>query len=343
MKAYARLTLRLCISALVGCFAFSWKPAAAQTLKAVKERGTLTCGVGLGVAGFSLETAAGWTGFDVDFCRALAVAVLGDADKVRYVRLNTEDRFPALQSGKIDVLSRNSTWTMSREVELKLVFPATTYFDGQGFLVHRARNVTSALELGGAKVCVKVNTTTETNLDEFFRANDMSLEHVGFLDSNEATKAYDADRCEVLTSDVSQLYADRLTLKAPDEHVILPDIISKEPLGPVVRQGDDQWFNIVKWTAFALVNAEELGITSNSIDEALRSEKPDVKRFLGLEGNIGEHAGLTRDWAARVIRSVGNYAEIFDRNVGDGSNLGIPRGLNELWNNGGILYAPPIR
>jgi general L-amino acid transport system substrate-binding protein len=299
--------------------------------------------VGLGVAGFSLETVAGWTGFDVDFCRALAVAVLGDPDKVRYVRLDTEDRFPALQSGKIDVLSRNSTWTMSREVEFKLVFPATTNFDGQGFLVRRARNATSALELGGARVCVKVNTTTETNLEEFFRANDMSLEHVGFLDSNEATRAYDAGRCEVLTSDVSQLYADRLTLKAPDEHIILPDIISKEPLGPAVRQGDDQWANIVKWTAFALVNAEELGITSRSIDHALSSTKPDVKRFLGLEGNIGERAGLTRDWAARIIRSVGNYAEIFDRNVGDGSSLGIPRGLNELWNNGGILYAPPIR
>jgi general L-amino acid transport system substrate-binding protein len=343
MKAYARLTLQLCLSTLAGYVALSWEPAAAQTLKAVKEHGTLTCGVGLGVAGFSLETAAGWTGFDVDFCRALAVAVLGDPDKVQYVRLNTEDRFAALQSGKIDVLSRNSTWTMSREVELKLVFPATTYFDGQGFLVHRARNATSALDLGGARVCVKINTTTETNLDEFFRANDMSLEHVGFLDSNEAAKAYDAGRCEVLTSDVSQLYADRLTLKAPDEHVILPEIISKEPLGPVVRQGDDQWSTIVKWTAFALVNAEELGITSKSIDKALRSEKPDVKRFLGLEGNIGEHAGLTRDWAVRIIRSVGNYAEIFDRNVGDGSNLGIPRGLNELWNNGGILYAPPIR
>jgi general L-amino acid transport system substrate-binding protein len=224
-----------------------------------------------------------------------------------------------------------------------LVFPATIYFDGQGFLVRRARNASSALELGGAKVCVQINTTTETNLDEFFRANDMSLEQVGFLDSNEAAKAYDGGRCEVLTSDVSQLYADRLTLNAPDEHIILPDIISKEPLGPAVRQGDDQWSNIVKWTVFALVNAEELGITSKSIEHALRSEKPDVKRFLGLEGNVGEHAGLTRDWAARIIRNVGNYAEIFDRNVGDGSKLGIPRGLNELWSNGGILYAPPIR
>jgi general L-amino acid transport system substrate-binding protein len=343
MKTFARLMLRIGLSALVGCFVLRWEPVAAQTLKAVKERGTLTCGVGLGVAGFSLETAAGWTGFDVDFCRAVAVAVLGDPDKVRYVRLNTEDRFAALQSGKIDVLSRNSTWTMSREVELNLVFPATTFFDGQGFLVRRARNATSALELGGAKVCVKINTTTETNLDDFFRANDMSLELVGFLDSNEAAKAYDAGRCDVLTSDVSQLYADRLTLKAPDEHIILPDIISKEPLGPVVRQGDDQWSNIVKWTAFALVNAEELGISSKSIDQAIRSEKPDVKRFLGLEGNIGEHAGLTRDWAALIIRKVGNYAEVFDRNVGDGSNLSIPRGLNELWKNGGILYAPPIR
>jgi len=343
MKPCARLTLQFRTLALAGCLAFSVGQAAAQTLKAVKERGTLVCGVSEGIAGFSIETAAGWTGFDVDFCRALAVAVLGDPGKVRFVPLNTEDRFAVLQSGKIDVLSRNATWTMSREVELKLVFPAATYFDGQGFLVHRVRNTTSALELDGAKVCVQANTTTDANLDDFSRANDIFLEHIRFSDVSEALMAYDAGRCDVLTSDVSQLYAYRLALKVPDEHVILPEIISKEPLGPVVRQGDEQWSDIVKWTVFALVDAEELGISSKSIDRAMQSEKSDVKRFLGLEGNIGEHAGLTRDWAARIIRNVGNYAEIFGRNVGDGSKLGIPRGLNELWNNGGILYAPPIR
>jgi len=343
MKIFLRSPLRLCAVAATTLIALSAVPAAAQTLAAVKERGVLVCGVSEGILGFSIETATGWTGFDVDFCRALAAAVLDDPGKVRYVPFNAESRFAALQSGNIDVLSRNSSWTMSREVELKLVFPATTYFDGQGFIVRKARNVTSALELDGAKVCVQGNTTTELNLADYFRANDMKLEGITFSEPGEAIRAYDAGRCDAFTSDVSQLYAVRLALAAPDEHVILPDVISKEPLGPVVRQGDEQWSNIVKWTVFALVNAEELGVTSRSVDQALRSEKPDVKRLVGTEGNLGEQAGLTRDWAARIIRGVGNYAEIFERNVGDGSKLGIPRGLNQLWTDGGIVYAPPIR
>jgi general L-amino acid transport system substrate-binding protein len=343
MKIFLRSPLRLCAVAATSLIALSAVPAAAQTLAAVKERGVLVCGVSEGILGFSIETATGWTGFDVDFCRALAAAVLDDPGKVRYVPFNAESRFAALQSGNIDVLSRNSSWTMSREVELKLVFPATTYFDGQGFIVRKARNVTSALELDGAKVCVQGNTTTELNLADYFHANDMKLEGITFSEPGEAIRAYDAGRCDAFTSDVSQLYAVRLALAAPDDHVILPDVISKEPLGPVVRQGDEQWSNIVKWTVFALVNAEELGVTSRSVDLALRSEKPDVKRLVGTEGNLGEQAGLTRDWAARIIRGVGNYAEIFERNVGDGSKLGIPRGLNQLWTDGGIVYAPPIR
>jgi len=343
MDILSRSPLGFGAFAAAALIALSAEPAAAQTLAAIKARDALLCGVSEGIVGFSIETTAGWSGFDVDFCRALAAAVLGDATKVRYVPLNAETRFAALKSGKIDVLSRNSTWTMSREVELKLLFPATTYYDGQGFIVRKARNTTSALELGGANVCVQSNTTTELNLVDFFRANDMMLHRITFSEPGEAIKAYDAGRCDAFTSDVSQLYAVRLALAAPEDHGILPDVISKEPLGPVVRQGDEQWFNIVKWTVFALVNGEELGVTSGSIDEALRSERPDVRRFVGTDGNFGEQTGLTRDWAARIIRSVGNYAEIFARNVGDGSRLGIPRGLNELWSDGGILYAPPIR
>jgi general L-amino acid transport system substrate-binding protein len=316
---------------------------AAETLAAMKQRGALACGVSEGIYGFSIETPTGWAGFDVDLCRALAAAVFNDPAKVRYVPLNAAARFASLQSGAIDVLSRNSTWTMSREIELKLVFPVVTYYDGQGFLVRRTRNATSVLELDNVKVCVQGETTTDLNLGDFFRTNNLKFERVAFAAAADAVKAYDAGRCDVFTSDVSQLYAERLTLTVPDDHVILPDIISKEPLGPAVRQGDEQWANIVKWTAFALINAEELGVSSKSIDQAVRSNKPDVRRLTGTEGSFGEHAGLTKDWAVRIIRSVGNYGEIFERNVGVQSKLGIPRGLNQLWTNGGIVYAPPIR
>jgi general L-amino acid transport system substrate-binding protein len=322
---------------------FSAAAGSAQTLAAMKQRGALVCGVSEGILGFSFQTPTGWAGFDVDLCRALAAAVFDDPAKVRYVPLNAAARFAALQSGQIDVLSRNSTWTMSRETELKLVFPAVTYYDGQGFLVRRARNATSALELDNIKVCVQGGTTTELNLEDFARANNLKLERVSFVSVAEAIKAYDAGRCEAFTSDVSELYAERLALAAPDDHLILPDVISKEPLGPAVRQGDEQWANIVKWTAFALINAEELGVSSKSIDQALRSNKPEIKRLTGAEGNFGEQAGLTKDWVVRIIRNVGNYGEIFERNVGIESRLGIPRGLNHLWMDGGIVYAPPIR
>jgi general L-amino acid transport system substrate-binding protein len=335
----AVLTGLFCIAA-----ASTPSPAAAQTLKAVKDRGAVNCGVSEGLYGFSARDDKGtWNGFDVDLCRAIAAAIFNDASKVRYTGLDASSRFKALQSGGIDVLSRNTTWTMSREIELGLNFAATNYYDGQGFLVPKALKKDSALDLDGAKVCVQTGTTTELNLVDHFRVNKMKYEVIGSQTADAAIKGYDSGRCNVFTADVSQLFAIRLLLSKPDDHVILPDVISKEPLGPVVRQGDPQWFNVVKWVHFAMVNAEELGVTSKNIDEAMKSEKPDVKRLVGNEGRYGEQLGLTKDWAARIVRHVGNYGEVFERNVGVGSRLGIPRGINQLWSVGGIQYAPPIR
>jgi general L-amino acid transport system substrate-binding protein len=317
---------------------------AQQTLKAVKDRGTLNCGVSEGLYGFSSRDDKGaWSGFDVDFCRALAATIFNDASKVNYVPLDASARFRALQQGNIDVLSRNSTWTMSREAELGLVFAGITYYDGQGFLVARSLNKDSALDLDGTKVCVQTGTTTELNLADHFRTNKMKYEVVSAQSVDEAVKGYDSGRCNVFTADVSSLYAIRLRLAKPDDHVILPDVISKEPLGPAVKQGDPQWLNIVKWTHFAMINAEELGVNSQNIADALKSEKPDVKRLVGNDGAYGEQVGLTKDWAVRIVRLVGNYSEVFERNVGVGSKLGVPRGINQLWNVGGIQYAPPIR
>ena len=313
-------------------------------LKAVKDRGALNCGVSEGLYGFSARDDKGnWSGFDVDLCRAIAAAIFNDAGKVNYTPLDASRRFEALQSGSIDVLSRNTTWTMSREIELGLSFAATNYYDGQGFLVRRAMNKDTALELDGTKVCVQTGTTTELNLADHFRTNKMKYDVIGSATAEAAIKGYDSGQCNVLTADVSQLFAIRLLLSKPDDHIILPDVISKEPLGPAVRQGDTQWFNIVKWVHFAMINAEELGVTSKNIDEAMKSEKPDVKRLVGTEGNYGEQIGLTKDWAARVVRLVGNYGEVFERTVGVDSPLGIPRGINQLWSTGGIQYAPPIR
>jgi general L-amino acid transport system substrate-binding protein len=318
--------------------------ATAQTLNTVKERGSLVCGVSQGLYGFSAPDHKGnWSGFDVDLCRAIAATIFNDAGKVKYVPLSAGERFAALKSGAIDVLSRNTTWTMSRETALGLSFVAVTYYDGQGFLVRASLNVESALELGDKTVCTQTGTTTELNLGEFFHSNHMKHQLVALPTADETLKAYESGRCEVVTSDVSQLYAERLTLAKIGDHIILPDIISKEPLGPMVRQGDDQWFNLVKWTHFAMVNAEELGVSSATIGEALQSEKPAVKRLVGTERDFGEQIGLTKDWAARIIKLVGNYDEVFERNVGTGSRLGIPRGINNLWSNGGIQYAPPIR
>jgi general L-amino acid transport system substrate-binding protein len=319
-------------------------PAAGQTLKLVKDRGTLVCGVSHGLMGFShVDDKGNWSGFDVDLCRALAAAIFDDPGKVKFTPLDAMRRFDALRASEIDVLSRNSTWTMSREAALGLLFAAVTYFDGQGFLVPKSMKADSALELNGAKVCVQTGTTTELNLSDYFKANNIKYELASFETFDDTVKAYDSDRCSVFTSDISQLHAVRIKLRDPDNQVILPEIISKEPLGPAVRQGDDQWFNIVKWTHYAMINAEELGVSSKNIDQAMKSDKPDMKRLLGTEGNFGEQVGLTNDWAARIIKHVGNYGEVFERNVGVSSPLGIPRGINQLWNNGGILYGPPIR
>ena len=324
----------------VGAAAF----ASAQTLKEVKARGALICGVNEGLPGFSaVDERGAWSGFDVDFCRAVAAAIFGDPNKVRLVPLTADARFQSLKDGKIDLLSRNSTWTMGRETEFGLTFVGVTYYDGQGFLVPRAIRINSALELDGAKVCVQSGTTTIDNLADYFSSNHMNLQAVVSSSTDESVKNYEAGLCSVLTSDLSQLYALRLRLAKPHDHVILPDVISKEPLGPVVRDNDLQWIEIVRWIYFAMVNGEELGVSSKTIGQALQSQKPEVMRLVGTTGNFGEEIGLTNDWAANIIRAVGNYGEVFDRNLGAKSPLAIPRGLNQLWTAGGIQYAPPIR
>ncbi len=330
---------------MASMFLGSLVPASAQTtLKTIKERGVLSCGVSQGLPGFSAPDDTGkWSGLDVDFCRALAAVILNDPLKVKFVPLSAKDRFTALQSGEIDVLSRNTTWSLSRDTSLGLNFTAVMYYDGQGFLVRKSLKVNSALELNGASVCVQTGTTNEQNLADYFRANNMKYEVVAFATADETIKAYESGRCDVFTSDVSQLYAERLKLTVPDDHAVLPEIISKEPLGPVVRHGDDQWFDIVKWTLFAMINAEELNVTQKNVGEMLKSNKPEIARLLGTDGNLGEQLGLTKDWVVRIVKAVGNYGESFDRNVGAGSKLRISRGLNKLWNQGGIQYAPPIR
>jgi len=318
--------------------------ASSPTLDQVRTRGSLICGVNEGLPGFSFVDRRGvWTGFDVDFCRAIAAAIFGDPGKLKLVPLSADARFQALRDGKIDVLSRNSTWTMGREAEFGLTFVGVTYYDGQGFMVPRAMRINSALELDGAKVCVQSGTTTIDNLADFFTSNGMTLQEVVSTSSEQSVSDYDAGRCSVLTSDLSQLYALRLRLSNPGNHLILPDVISKEPLGPVVRDNDLQWISVVKWIYFAMIDAEELGVGSKTIDQALKSRKPEVMRLVGTSGDFGERIGLNNAWAANIIRFVGNYGEVFDRNLGSKTQLAIPRGLNELWNAGGIQYAPPIR
>jgi general L-amino acid transport system substrate-binding protein len=316
----------------------------AQTLKRVMDRGALICGVTQGLPGFSLPDDKGnWTGFDVDFCRAMAAAIFNDASKVKFSPLSAKDRFTALQSGEIDVLARVTSWTLSRDTALGLNFAAVTYYDGQGFLIRKSLKVNSALELNGASICTQTGTTSELNLSDFFRTHKIKYELVAFATADEVVKAYDTGRCDVFSTDLSQLYAERLKLTNPNDHVILPEIISKEPLAPVVRQGDDQWLDLARWTHFAMLNAEELGVGTKNIAEAMKSDRPDVMRLVGTEGNFGEQLGLPKRWAEQIIRLVGNYGEVFERNLGSGSRLGIPRGVNNLWNKGGIQYAPPIR
>lgn len=323
---------------------FAATAADAALLDQVKQKGFVQCGVTQGLPGFSSPDDKGtWTGLDVDFCRAMAAAIFDDPTKVRYTPLTAKDRFTALQSGEIDVLSRNTTWTLSRDTSLGLNFAGIIYYDGQGFMIRKDKKVSSALELSGASICTQTGTTTELNVADFFRARNMKYEVVSFTTADETIKAYDAGRCDVFTSDVSQLYSMRLKLTKTGDHIVLPEIISKEPLGPLVRHGDDQWFDITKWVLFALLNAEELNVTQKNLDEQTKSANPELKRLLGTEGNFGEQLGLTRDWVVRIVKHVGNYGEIFERNVGAGSPLGIERGLNRLWTKGGLQYAPPVR
>ncbi len=318
--------------------------AVADTLDGVKQRGSLRCGVNSYLPGFSQKGEDGvWRGLDVDLCRAVAAAVLGDADKVEFMPLSATTRFEALQNGSIDVLSHNATWTMSRDIEMGLEFAGTNYYDGQGFLVHKSMNIRSALELDGADVCVQAGTTSLQNVKQYFAQNRMKLRlHV--LDSTKgAIDAYESEECSVYTSDQSALHALRVQLKDPDASVVLPEFISKEPLGPVVREGDDRWGDIVEWTLFAMINAEELGISSLNVERVrTQAENPALRRFLGAEGNQGAALGLDAGWVYRIIAQVGNYGESFDRNVGDNSPLKISRSQNALWRQGGLLFAPPV-
>ena len=340
-KAHARCAVAGLAAAI---FCGATVAAAAGTLETVRQRGGVQCGVSEGLFGFSEQNSRGeWSGFDVDFCRAVAGAIFDDSTKVTFVPLSASERFNALRSGRIDLLSRNSTWTLEREAGFGLAFAGITYHDGQGFMVMRDSKATSALELDGAKVCVETGTTTQLNLEDFFRANSMSFELRAFPSSADALAAFQSGQCNVLTRDQSALYAERLKLPRSGEAVILPEVISKEPLGPVTRADDFAWFNVVKWVNFALVNAEELGISSRTAAEAAASRKPGVRRFVGVEGGLGKMLGLEDDWALRAVRAAGNYSEIYERNLGVKSRLGIPRGLNQLWSMGGVLYAPPLR
>jgi general L-amino acid transport system substrate-binding protein len=315
-----------------------------KTLDTVKQRGQVACGVHTGLAGFGAADDKGvWSGLDVDYCKAVATAVLGDSNKVRFVPTTPKERFAALQSREVDLLARSTTWTLSRDSSAGFSFAGVNYYDGQGFMVKKSAGVKTAKELGGATICVQTGTTTELNLADFFRTNNLQYKPVVFEKVDEAVRAYATNRCDAYTTDASGLYSVRLTLANPEEHVVLPDIISKEPLGPLVRQDDFQWFTIVKWVHFALLNAEELGVTKANVDQMLNSANPDVKRLLGKEGDYGKGLGLDNEWAYKVVKQLGNYGEIFERNVGSGSRLKIDRALNRLWTQGGIQYAPPIR
>ncbi|MCW8905054.1 MULTISPECIES: amino acid ABC transporter substrate-binding protein [Sedimenticola] len=317
---------------------------AGATLDAVKKKGFVQCGVSTGLPGFSSADEKGnWSGLDVDVCRAVAAAVFGDAAKVKYTPLTAKERFTALQSGEIDMLSRNTTWTLTRDSSLGLNFAGVNYYDGQGFMVNKNLGVKSALELDGASFCIQAGTTTELNLADYFRANNMKYTPVTFDSSDETVKAFDSGRCDALTSDQSQLYALRIKLGNPDGAIVLPEVISKEPLGPVTAQGDDEWYKIVRWSLFAMLNAEELGVDSGNVDKMMSSDDPNIRRLLGQEGIKGSGLGLADDWAVNIIKQVGNYSEAFERNVGQGSALKIARGQNALWNKGGLQYAPPIR
>ena len=331
----------------LGAFA---TPAAAQqapaapsgaTLDAIKSRGSLVCGVNTGLAGFAQPDSQGvWRGFDVDYCKAVAAAIFGDASKVRYVPTTAQNRFTALQSGEVDMLARNTTWTLSRDTSLGFDFAATTFYDGQGFMVKTSTGVKSAKELDGATICVQPGTTTEQNLTDWARASNVKFTPVVIERLEELVSAFVAGRCDAYTTDASGLAATRSTQPKPDDYVILPELISKEPLAPAVRQGDPGFADLVRWTHFALVTAEELGIDSKNVDWMASSPNPDIQRFVGKNGDLGKMLGVSNDWAVKVIKAVGNYSEVFDRNL---KPIGLPRGKNALWNKDGLQYAPPMR
>ena len=332
------------VAALVALTALIAASAGATTLEDVQLRGVLNCGVSHGLPGFSNADKNGkWTGLDVDVCRAIAAAVLGSAEKVKFTPLTNKERFTALQSGEVDVLSRNTTWTLMRDTALGLNFAGVNYYDGQGFMVRKDLGLKSAKELSGAAVCVTIGTTTELNLADFFRANKMDYRPVKFETAAALVAAYDAGKCDAYTTDRSALAARRLLLKEPEKHMILPEVISKEPLGPVVRHGDDQWLDLVKWTLYAMLEAEESGVNSKNVDQMKESGNPAIRRLLGIEGDLGKNLGVDNGWAYRIIKQVGNYAESYERNVGSNTPLRLPRGVNKLWKDGGLHYPMPIR
>jgi general L-amino acid transport system substrate-binding protein len=338
-------TKSIAIGAAMLCSVFAASTAnAATTLESVKEKGHVQCGVTSGLPGFSQPDDKGnWTGIDVDTCRAVAAAIFGDAKAVEFTPLTAKERFTALQSGEIDILSRNTTWTLTRDASLGLNFAGINYYDGQGFLINKGIGVNDATELDGATICIQSGTTTELNLSDYFRSKGMEYKPIVFDTSEQTVQGFAAGRCDVLTSDRSQLAALKSKLADPSSAKILPNTISKEPLGPVVRQGDDQWFNIVKWVLFAQINAEELGVSSANADDMLKSDNPSIARLLGSDGDMGEKLGLSADFGYNAIKMVGNYAEMYNRNVGPDTPLGLDRGVNALWTDGGVLYAPPVR
>lgn len=316
----------------------------ASTLDQVRKRGFLICGANNSLAGFGQQDENGeWSGFDVDFCRAMAAAIFDDPKKVRFAPISGKERFKALQSSEVDVLSRNSAWTLSRDTGQGLLYATITFFDGQGFLAAKKRAIASLQDLAGHTVCVQEGTPLELDLVDYFRAREKQVEPRLFATFEEAARAYAAGQCEALTADVSALAVQRSKLDAPGDHLILPDLIDKEPLGPLVRQGDDQWFNIVRWTHFAMLDAEELGVTSANVDQQLKSDNPHVRRLLGVDGARGEGLGLENDWIYRIVKHIGNYGEIFERNLGRATPLELDRRLNALWTKGGLMYAPPVR
>ncbi|WLR95015.1 amino acid ABC transporter substrate-binding protein [Shinella zoogloeoides] len=336
--------MKLKILAMAAATLAAGTAAEAGTLDIVKERGEVRCGVSQGVLGFSAPDKNGaWSGFDVDFCRAIAAATLGDPDKVAYVPLSTKDRFTALQSGEVDLLSRQTTWTLSRDTDLGMSFVGVNYYDGQAFMINKELGVNSVKEISGASVCTETGTTTEQNMADYFGANKIEYQVIAFEKPDQTVQAFNTGRCDVYSTDASALYAQRLTLNDPDRFVVLPEVISKEPLGPAVRQGDDQWFKIVRWTLFALIEAEEMGIDKENAAALVETGTVAQKRFLGVESEAGKAMGLDAKWAYQAISAVGNYGEIFERHLGKDSPLKIDRGLNRLWSDGGLMYAPPAR